>query len=85
MSEMRYIAVPAALESAVVSLIAQNRSELIRATVPDDGGRDELLELEKRITALGTRDPDLVGAWGLGCGAGCITDMGLIKANPFRR
>lgn len=61
----------ATLDEHVHALVVAHRDDLIRATVPDEYVRNELLELNARISALRERDPDVVRAWGIGCGNHC--------------
>jgi hypothetical protein len=77
MTEMSHIAIPAQAEAAITELIERNRESLIRATIADPATRDSLLEIQRQITDLAGRDPDVVAAWGLGCGAGCLTNVGV--------
>jgi len=71
-----------ALDAAVKELVLANREKLIKATVSDPNDQKELIELNKRINALRAKNPDIVGAWGLGCGAGCRPTSGALGVWP---
>lgn len=76
--------VNATLDEHVQALVEKNRDELIRAAEPDEYVRNELLELNRRIEALKERDPDVVRAWGLGCGDHCLLPTAAILFRPPR-
>ena len=75
---------PEGLDAAVKDLVLQNRERLIRAAVPDNSTADKLVEINALIEGLRASDPDLVGAWGLGCGAGCAAAPGVMLGNVER-
>lgn len=63
--------IDATLDEYVQQMVEKNRAELIKAAVPNREIQRELLDLNERIQALKDRDPDVVAAWGLGCGNHC--------------
>ena len=64
-----------AYDTALDKLIAENRERLIRESVPNEEVRSKLLQINKLIEEIERIDPGTVGAWGGGCGAGCLTDL----------
>ena len=65
--------VPHALSPHIVKLIDDNREHLITSAVHDQKTRDKLIAINKSIIDLKNHDPNIVAAWGLACGAGCLT------------
>ena len=81
--ETAFIAVNPALSKQVEELLVKNRSELIKATVKDSGAQKELLAIADSIAKLKIRDPNLVAAWGLGCGNSCVVGPGDVIGRPL--
>jgi hypothetical protein len=67
--------VASTLAPHIVKLIDENRENLINSAVQDEKTRAKLIAINKAILDLKYFDPDIVGAWGLGCGAGCLTGI----------
>ena len=55
-------------------------NELINQKVADVAMRNELLAISGKMVQLS--DPSIIGAWGLGCGAGCTTSTKRFSAMP---
>jgi hypothetical protein len=67
------MAISPQLRPHVEKLIAANKESLIKAAVSDAQTREKLLAINKAITELNSHDPNIVGAWGLGCGGSCLS------------
>jgi hypothetical protein len=81
--EPSFIALSPALSRQVEDLIIKNRAELIKATVKDSAAQKELISIAESIQRIRVKDPNLVAAWGLGCGSGCLVGPGDIVGNPL--
>ena len=68
-----------ALAPHLEALIEANKEMLIRSAVVDHTSRDKLLEINRAIASLRLHDPNLVAAWGLGCGGSCLVGPGNLE------
>ena len=75
--------IPASMDDAVKKLVMENRERIIKESVPDASAQKQLLEINTAIERLRATNPEVVGAWGLGCGAGCRTAPGVTVASPI--
>lgn len=81
--ETSFIALHPTVSRHVEDLIVKNRSELIKAAVKDSAAQKELLAINEAIQKLKGRDPNLVAAWGLGCGNNCFVGPGDVVGLPL--
>ena len=64
---------------------AARRADAIKAAEMTAGDRELLLKVNQSIETIGRMKGELVGAWGLGCGAGCarpLEEFGILVAQP---
>jgi hypothetical protein len=57
-------------------LIEKHRDTIIKNTVSDQEIQQQLFAINKAIQVIRGKDPNLVAAWGLGCGGVCLPVAG---------
>ena len=84
-TERTLIALDPSVSRHVEELIVGNRSALIKATVKDQNAQRELLAVSEAIQRISARSPDLVAAWGLGCGGSCLVGPDILRGDPIAK
>lgn len=82
-TERTLITLDPSISRQVEDLIVGNRSQLIKATVKDQSSQRDLLAVSEAIQRISARSPELVAAWGLGCGGSCLVGPDILRGDPL--